>query len=412
MKKHICFLTGTRADFGKLKPLIRAVESSPNFTYTIIATGMHLLPTHGLTYYEIQESGFKHIHTFANQSSFEPMELQLANTIRGLSSFFETRKPDLLVIHGDRVEALGGAIAGSLRNILVAHIEGGELSGSVDELLRHATTKMSHVHFVSNAGAARRLKQLGENPATIFSIGSPETDIILSGALPSLAQVKKHYEIPFAEYAVATFHPVTTEPDLQRTYAEEFVAALHDSGDRYVVIYPNNDQGSEKILTEYSRLKDPKRFRLLPSMRFEYFLALMKHAQYLIGNSSAGIREAPLFGVPSVNIGTRQQNRHHAASIVQSTYRRQDILQAIVKAKNQGAHPVSHHFGNGGSADAFLQTLSSPGFWKTPIQKQFIDIGELAQQTSKKISQSKLAAASRQPAHRKAYRRPKTARKA
>lgn len=374
MSKKICFLTGTRADFGKQKSLMRTVEASPSFECHIVATGMHLLREHGYTYGEIRDQGFGHLHKFSNQAPFERMEMQLANTIRGLTKLLDRIRPDLLVVHGDRVEALGGATAGALRNIRVAHIEGGELSGSVDELLRHATSKMSHAHFVSNGTAAARLRQLGEDPATIFMIGSPEVDVMLSDNLPSLDAVRERYEIPFDEYAIALYHPVTTEARRQRTYATAFVDALDASGDRFVVIHPNNDRGTEKILTAYGKLRNDPRFRLLPSMRFEYYLTLMRNARYVIGNSSSGVRECPQYGVPSVNIGTRQNNRSRHATIFDVRSDAAAILAGIAQAKALTHREPSQTFGDGKSAKRFMDTILSARFWRIPLQKQFIDL--------------------------------------
>jgi UDP-N-acetylglucosamine 2-epimerase (hydrolysing) len=183
------------------------------------------------------------------------MDLTLAKTIEGISSFVRENRPDLIVVHGDRVEPLAGAVVGALNNILVAHIEGGEVSGTVDELLRHAVSKMSHIHFASNEEAKRRLMQLGEYPDAIWVIGSPDIDIMFSEDLPTIEDAKGHYDLEFDRYAIAAFHPVTTEIENLAKDAEQFVDALIQSGDNYIVIYPNNDLGSELILNAYRRLE-------------------------------------------------------------------------------------------------------------------------------------------------------------
>ncbi len=187
--KKILFLTGTRADLGKMKRLMCAVNDAPDFECTVFVTGMHTLGRYGYTVKEVEKLGIEKLHIFMNQIHSEPMELVLANTIVGLSRFVHENIPDLIVVHGDRVEALAGATVGSLRNILVAHIEGGELSGTIDEVLRHAISKLSHVHFVSNTDAEDRLKQLGEDPKTVSVIGSPEIDTMLSAELPDYRDV-------------------------------------------------------------------------------------------------------------------------------------------------------------------------------------------------------------------------------
>ena len=176
--KRIVFLSGTRADFGKLKSLIKIVDEHPGYEAHIFVTGMHLLKTYGYTLIEVERAGFSNIHTFSNHTSETSMDLTLAKTVEGFSAYVKQVEPDLIVIHGDRVEALAGAVVGSLNNILVAHIEGGEVSGTIDELIRHSTSKMSHIHFVSNEDAGRRLQQMGELEESIYVIGSPDIDLM------------------------------------------------------------------------------------------------------------------------------------------------------------------------------------------------------------------------------------------
>jgi len=334
--KRVVFLTGTRADFGKLKPLIKAVEADSNFESHIFATGMHTLSRYGYTVDEIHKTGFSNVHVYINQTYGEPLDQVLANTVAGLSRYVREIQPDLLVIHGDRAEALAGAIVGSFNNLLVGHIEGGELSGTLDELIRHAVSKLSHVHFVANEMAAGRLKQMGELPQSIFVIGSPDIDVMLSPELPSKDEVIKRYQFRFDDYAVLLFHPVVTELNDMRRQAETLVAALIESGENYVVVYSNNDEGSNFIFDAYERIQGHERFHLYPSIRFEFFLSLLKHARFLIGNSSAGIREAPVYGLPCINIGTRQLNRFEHESINTIPCERQAIIDAIKMAGKIG----------------------------------------------------------------------------
>lgn len=371
--KNIAFLTGTRADFGKIKSLIAIVEDQVGFDAHIFVTGMHMLEEYGYTLIEVKRCGFKNISTFNNHTDEATMDLTLAKTISGFSAFVKKTSPDLIVIHGDRVEALAGAIVGSLNNILVAHIEGGELSGTIDELIRHATSKMSHIHFVANEKAKSLLKQMGELPESIFTIGSPDIDIMFSNTLPTIETVKTYYDIHFSNYAVAMFHPVTTEYKNIKRYAQDFVTALVESSKNYVIIFPNNDLGSQAILEAYNKLNGHDRFRVFPSVRFEYFLTLLKKAEFIIGNSSAGIREAPYYGIPTINIGTRQDNRSVLQSIINTSYKTQDILEAIVQKKNSSPKEEIA-FGTGNSAEAFLETLKLNAFWDTNHQKQFITL--------------------------------------
>ena len=280
----------------------------------------------------------------------------------------------MIVVHGDRVETLAGAIVGSLNNILVAHIEGGELSGTVDELIRHSVSKLSHIHFVSNGDAKKRLRQMGEIKTSIYKIGSPDIDIMFSNELPNLEVVKKYYEIPFVSYAIVMFHPVTTEATAIKKQAAGFVAALIEDTHNYVVIYPNNDLGSQSIIDAYKPLKNNTRFRVFPSLRFEYFLTLLKNAQFIIGNSSAGIREAPYYGIPIINIGTRQQNRAIHADIVNVDYDAKSIGEALQNIDKHEVLKTTAAFGKGNSAALFLETMLTQDLWKINHQKQFTEL--------------------------------------
>jgi len=379
MMKKIVFLTGTRADFGKLKSLISISQNSQNFEVHLFVTGMHMNSLYGFTVDEIVKAKFKNIYRYINHVSNEYMDRTLAKTIMGFSEYINEIKPDLIVIHGDRAETLAGAIVGSLNNILVAHIEGGEVSGTIDELIRHSVTKMSHIHLVANIDAKRRLKQLGEFDKSVFILGSPDLDLMNESKLPDAYKVKSYYNIRFSEFAIAMFHPITTEYSSIKIYAKNFVDALIESKINYIVIYPNNDKGAKEVLGEIERLKNIDRFNIFPSLRFEFFLRLLQQSQFIIGNSSAGIREAPYYNVPTIDIGTRQNNRANSDSIFNCKYNKIDILEAIEKVKNfdkkvKKTDKNKFYFGKGQSDKLFLKLLNSEEFWKIKHQKEFQEI--------------------------------------
>jgi len=376
--RKVLFLTGTRADFGKLKPLMLAIEKNPDFQLEIFVTGMHMLARYGYTRNEVEKAGFRPSYCFINQNENDSLDIVLSKTIAGLSDFIKENPPDLIVTHGDRVESLACAIVGSLNNVLVAHIEGGEISGTVDEMIRHSVSKLSHLHFVSNETARRRLLQLGEPGGLIHVIGSPDIDIMASSTLPSIGEVKERYEIGFDEFAIVLFHPVTTELDTIYDQTMAMIDALKRSSDRYVVIYPNNDPGSNIIFSAYRKhiFNDP-RFAAYPSLRFEYFLTLLQHARYIIGNSSAGVREAPFFGVPSIDLGSRQSYRAEAESIVHVDFESDRIAEAIARARTLRFAPQIE-FGDGHASDRFMAVLNGGGFWQSSRQKYFIDLDQSA----------------------------------
>jgi len=371
--KKIIFLTGTRADFSKLKPLINKVENSNLFECYIFITGMHALPKYGFTFREVYKEGYKNIFVYTNQTNTTDMDIILSNTIVGFSSFVNEIKPDMIVIHGDRVEPLAGAIVGSMNNILVAHVEGGEVSGNIDESIRHAVSKLSHIHFVAHEEAKRRLIRMGELKNSIFIIGSPDIDIMKLDKLPTIQVVKKRYEIPFNKYAIFIFHPVTTILETLEGDIKEILSALVESNKNYVVIYPNNDKGTDIILKEYKRFNNKKSFRVLPSMRLEFFLALLKNAGFIIGNSSVGIREAEIYNIPAINIGIRQKNRTKNKDIININPRKEDIFKAIQITEGlkirRGEIKAIGSFGKGDSAENFYKIIKDGRIWSTKIQK-------------------------------------------
>ncbi|ELA09289.1 UDP-N-acetylglucosamine 2-epimerase [Moraxella macacae 0408225] len=371
--KKILFITGTRADFGKIKSLMNYVEGSQNFTLHVLVTGMHMMPLYGATFHEVKRQHYQNTYFIANQHMNEPMDSVLGNTIGIVAKLVNAIQPDMLVVHGDRVEALAGAMVGALNHIRVCHIEGGELSGTIDDSIRHAISKMSHIHMVANEDAKQRLIQLGENKLHIFIIGSPDLDVMISKQLPTFTQVKQHYNLPFDEYAIAMFHPVTSEEACIGDYAQNLFLALEKSGKNYIVVYPNNDSGSLQILDVIKNHQKNKRFKIYPSVRFEFFLTLLKNAKFIIGNSSAGVREAPFYGLPSINIGTRQHVRFRGKSVIDCGYDESDILQAIDKIDTLHLEQ-STYFGKGNSTQLFEKFINSDELWQIPVQKVFVDL--------------------------------------
>lgn len=371
MTRHLLFLTGTRADFGKLEPLAAAARDAGH-AVTFFVTGMHMMERYGLTKLEVQRMPGVRVHEFLNQRPGDGQDVVLAKTVVGFSDFITEHKPDLIVLHGDRIEALAGALVAATNYIPSAHIEGGEVSGTIDEVFRHCNTKLATHHFVSSQAAARRVMTLGEPPETIHVIGSPELDFHASPSGVSLAEVRARYDIPFDDYGIAVFHPVTSEQASMGAQAEALFGALNASGRNFVVIAPNNDPGSDQIFAVLAGL--PKdRFRLIPSMRFAHFSELMKHAACMVGNSSAGVREAPFLGLPSLDVGTRQTNRAMAASVAFAAAGDGAAVTRFL-ADHWGRRTARDSgFGEGRAADRFAQTLADPAFWAQGLQKAFRD---------------------------------------
>lgn len=364
-------MTGTRADWGKLKSLILKTKDS-NFDVFVFITGMHNDKKYGNTYLDVKRLKGVSFHRFDNKTDETTMDLTVSKTIEGFSRYVEKICPDLIVVHGDRPEPLACAIVGSFKNILVSHVEGGEVSGTIDELIRHSISKLSHIHFVSNKSAKERLIQMGEDDKSIFIIGSPDVDLMFSSYLPTILEAKNKYDIEFKNYSICLFHPVTTEIKFIKNQINCLIDSLIESNKNYVVIYPNNDLGSNIIIDRYNSIQS-KRIKILPSIRFEYFLTILKNAEFIIGNSSAGIREAPYYSVKSINIGSRQNNRDENRMIFNVDFNKNNIIDIINKFRVKKSISPIKNYGKGNSSELFIKILKNEKIWNTPNQKLFND---------------------------------------
>ncbi|ECQ7086496.1 TPA: UDP-N-acetylglucosamine 2-epimerase [Campylobacter jejuni] len=366
--KKIVFISGTRADFSKIKSLMMKVENSNEFELFIFVTGMHMSKEFGGTYIEIEKCRFKNIYKYINHDKYYQMDKAISSTIDGFSKFVHEIEPDLIVVHGDRVEPLAAAIVGSLNNILVAHVEGGELSGTIDESLRHAISKLAHIHLVNDEVAKKRLMQMGEDEKSIFIIGSPDLEL-LNNIIP-LELAKKYYDIKFESYAIVIFHPVITEINSLYKQSEEFVNALIKSEKNYIVIYPNNDLGFEMILQNYERLKNNNRFKIFSSLRFEYFISLLKNADFIIGNSSCILKEALYLNVNGILVGSRQNGRTDIDKIIKVQAKEEYILNAIFNLKKRKCI-VDSRSNILNSSEKFYRLLKDGVLFGISMQKKF-----------------------------------------
>lgn len=372
-KKKVVFITGTRAEYGKLKLLINLFQNKKNISSFIFVTGMHMLKTYGYTYSHIIDENKKKskIYLYNNNKTNKTQDQILADTIHGFSKFILKIKPDLVVVHGDRVEALAASISASINNFVCMHIEGGEISGTIDEHIRHAVSKFSHIHLVANNDAKIILKRLGEDLKNVHVVGSSDIDIMKSKKLPSLDSVKKRYKIKFSNYSIGIFHPETTKINLIKNMTRVYSKVLEKSQKNYVLIYPNNDPGNKTIIDKLKKItQDKKKFILIKSMRFEYFLTLLKNSDFIIGNSSVGIREAPFYGIPTIDIGERQKFRGNSISIKNFPFNEKKILNYIKKLNKK--FNSSKYYGAGNSISKISKIINKPTFWKTKIQKHFV----------------------------------------
>jgi UDP-N-acetylglucosamine 2-epimerase (hydrolysing) len=369
--KRLLFVTGTRADYGKLEPLAVAAQQA-GFVISFFITGMHMMRRYGETRLEVKRFPNAEFFEFVNQREGDAQEFILSKTLLGFSDFVHEHRPDLVVIHGDRVEALAASIVCAMKYIPSAHIEGGEVSGTIDESIRHCNTKLCATHFVSSEAAKARVLALGEAPESVYNIGSPELDTHARPSGVSIEEVKARYAIPFDDYGIVIFHPVTSEANTMGAQARALFDRLVASGKHFVVILPNNDPGTENIMDVLATLP-AERFRLIPSMRFNYFSELMKHAAVLVGNSSAGVREAPFLGLPSLEVGTRQNKRASGPSITACSATEQVVIDPFMQDTWGQRFASDTTFGSGQAAEAFVAVLNRPDFWFRPLQKAFSD---------------------------------------
>ena len=366
------FVTGTRADFGKMKNLISTmINDSSRYSVKIVATGMHLLKEFGNTFVEIEDVFPGRVVSIEGQKYQENMSVGFSRFIGGFNSYLEVEKPDVVVVHGDRFDALAAAIVASNLDVHVAHIEGGEVSGTIDEAIRHSVSKFAHIHFVSNGQSGARVHQLGEDPALTFITGSPETDVLLGSELPSLELVKTRYGINFDEYSICCFHPVVNEQDDLTRQINELVEFTEFSGDNFIWIYPNNDLGGSVIIDRLKQVRSDN-IKAFESLRFESYITLLKNSRCIIGNSSSGVREAHVLNVPSVNIGSRQSGRVLHPLVFECEFDKQSIAHTYKKAiSHVNSLAPTYEFGSGSVVKTIKAVFDSLNLEDIPIQKTF-----------------------------------------
>jgi UDP-hydrolysing UDP-N-acetyl-D-glucosamine 2-epimerase len=337
MTRKILYVSGTRADYGLMRSVLQHLARNPDFELAIAATGMHLMPEFGSTIEEIRKDGFS-VHpveaTFASDSRSSMVSF-IGTFTCGFTALATRLRPDMILVLGDRGEMLGSAIAGAYLGIPVVHLHGGEISATVDELARHAITKLAHLHLPATEESAARIIRMGEDPARVFVVGAPGLEQI--SALRPLPPpgIRGRFNLDGSlPVAIVLQHPVTLEegdPAVQIRRTLDAVIAL---GNRIqaVVIYPNADSGGRAMIREIESYQKYPGIRIFPSIAHEDFLHLMSIASVLVGNSSSGIIEAPSFGLPAVNIGSRQSGREKGENVIESGYDTDEIRNAIVYA--------------------------------------------------------------------------------
>ena len=340
MKRKICVVTGTRAEYGLLYWLLKEIQADDVLELQLIATGAHLSPEFGLTYKNIETDGFvidEKIEMLLSSDTPLGITKSMGVALLGFADAFARLSPDIVVMLGDRYEILAAAEAAMMANIPIAHIHGGEITeGAVDDSIRHAITKMAHLHFVAAPEYRERVMQMGENPAHIFEVGAVGVDNIVKSTLMSLDALEESLQIPLGDkYFLVTYHPVTVAVARQSDALQNLFDALDMFSDyRVLITKANSDAGGRGInrrLDEYAAERK-ERVSCHTSLGQLRYLSAMKHSSAVVGNSSSGLLEAPVLKVPTVNIGARQKGRLRALSVIDCEEEKESIMKALRKA--------------------------------------------------------------------------------
>ena len=382
--RKICVFTGTRAEYGLLKPLMDEIKKDKELELQIMASGMHLSPEFGLTYEEIEKDGFKideKVEILLSADTPTAINKSIGLGIIGFADALNRLKPDISIVLGDRFEALAFAITNYIMKIPIAHLYGGEATfGSIDEGIRHAITKLSYLHFTSTETYRNRIIQLGEHPLRVFNVGALGIDNIIKMKLLSREELEKKIGRKLKKYNyLITFHPETFEKEQTTTHLQQLLKVLDEEKDCLLIFTKanadNEGRSINKILEEFvSKNKD--KALLFTNMGQLFYLSTMKHADAVIGNSSSGIIEAPSLKTPTINIGNRQKGRIKAESIIDCKPEYKDIKKAleIIKSKKfkEKIKKIKSPFGDGKAAEKILKVLKN--FNLSDVKKEFFDL--------------------------------------
>jgi UDP-hydrolysing UDP-N-acetyl-D-glucosamine 2-epimerase len=369
-KRKICLVTGSRAEYGLLSWLMREIKADADLVLQIIATGMHLAPQFGMTRDEILGDGFaidEEVEMLLASDSPVGMAKSIGLGVIGLADALSRLSPDIVVLLGDRFESFAAAQAAMCLRLPIAHLHGGEATeGVIDEAVRHAISKMAHLHFVAAEPYRRRVIQLGEMPERVFTVGALGVDAIKKMALPTRAELEADLSFSFGEKLfLVTYHPVTLADDAGRS-VDELISALKKFPEtRIIITGVNADAGHDAIVERLSAFTaaHSERVRLVNSLGQRRYLATMREAAAVIGNSSSGVIEAPAMGVPTVNIGDRQKGRLRAASVIdcgeEATAISAAISQALAPEFKIKVKEMKIPFGDGEAAPRIKEILKT-----------------------------------------------------
>jgi UDP-hydrolysing UDP-N-acetyl-D-glucosamine 2-epimerase len=378
--RKVCVVIGSRANYGSIKSVMRALQAHPDLQLQIIVAASALLDRFGSVVDVIERDGFTpdaRVNMIVEGETPVTMAKSTGLGLLELPTLFELLKPDVVVTVGDRFETMATAVAGAYMNIPLAHTMGGEVTGTIDESIRHAITKLAHIHFPANQGAADRIIRLGENPRAVHVVGCPRIDlvseIVSSGGAELDAEwldregVGGHISTD-QPFLLVSQHPITTEYGQGEDQIGETLMALHQLRMPTVMLWPNIDAGSEDVSRGMRKFREdhrPEYMRFYKNFPVETYLRLMKSAACLVGNSSASIREGAFVGTPAVNIGSRQDGRERGSNVMDVVHTRAAIVDAVRHQVAHGPYAPEHIYGDGQSGARIADVLST-----TPLDVQ------------------------------------------
>lgn len=381
-KRKIAVVTGTRAEYGILKPLLEKIKNLKNLELKLIVTGMHFLKNYGLTIREIKKDGFKidkgvKIYT-GDEGSLTYHGKALGEGIKKFTKTFLQIKPDILVVFGDRLEPLAATLAATILRIPIAHIHGGDKtdSGHIDESIRHSITRFAHIHFPPTKQCKKRLIKMGEESWRIHAVGALNLDGILSGPEIKKEVLFKKFDLDLNQKLIlCIFNPVHLEAEKMGRQMGEIIKALKELKIQTVIIYPNNDAGSQDIISAMEKSKNLSFIRVFPSLPHSEYISLLKNTDVLIGNSSSGIIEAPSIKLPVVNIGSRNIGRESARNVIFVRVDKNKIKKAIKrsfydKRFRKIVQRCKNPYGDGKAGIRIVKILSKIKIDKRLLQKK------------------------------------------
>lgn len=391
--KKIGVVTGTRAEFGLLIPFLEKVVNSPHLELLLYVTGIHLLKKFGNTIEEIQKYNFPNVRVIPMYEEFETennmtyIAKSISLAIPSFAQAFVEDQPDLLVITGDRVEMLAAAIASATLKLPIAHIHGGDVAenAQIDEQIRHALTKFSHLHFTATELSKTRVLQMGEEDWRVYNVGSPDLDYISNFELYTKEELYEQLNLrqlyeQAEELVLCIYHPNISEAEKSGEYMEEILRCLLDLDKHVILLYPNNDPGHQFIIDEIEKVRGNPKFHIFANLDRKTYLSVMQNALFMIGNSSSGIIESAIFHLPVVNIGVRNLNRECSENVINVKNDvdkiNEGIQTAISSEFKEFCKTVENKYGNGTAGDQIVTIIENIDINYKLLDKKFVLRGE------------------------------------